>query len=94
MERKARIQRLMLAGGLAVIIGLGVTFEIIKVPMEQEIISEVKIEQSVKDGQNIYTYSVPEGYLLKFDDNGNPIGYTLVETEVRLSDYIESKFIR
>ena len=79
-KNKSSMKNLILAGGLA--LALGFTLELVKVPME--------IHQYQENGYNVYRYKVPEGCNLRFDSNGNPVGYTMVESKVSLGDYLMS----
>lgn len=95
-KKKSNIKGFALAGGLTLLIGMGVVLQVVKVPMEKEVTisvtSSIESRQTETGMSTFYTYEVPEGYLLKFDEQGNPIGYKMVEQQVTLDEYIESKF--
>ena len=95
-NKHEKIKRLMLVSGLTLVIGSGIALQVVKVPTEKEVTITINSTIETKETENgmstFYTYEVPEGYFLKFDEKGNPIGYKMIETEVTLNDYLESKY--
>ncbi len=92
-------ERLVLGAGLILTIGLGLTLELVKVPMKTV---EVKIEKvpaynmtmDIENQETRYEFYLPSKYKLAVDADGNPYGYKKTEIEkiedVKLGDYLGS----
>ena len=89
--------RLVLLGGFALIVSLGLTSELVKVPLKSKTIEIKKVPVRISTMQKNreltdYKLSMPNGYKLSIDEKGNFYGYKEIEKEktedVKLGDYL------
>ncbi len=87
-KKRRRIKKLLITAGLIATIGATFALETVEVEALKEV--TINVEPSIVVGQNnenIYTYVVPEGYKLRFE-NDEPIGYKYEMGTYVLKDYL------
>ena len=97
MKDENKRERLILCTSFALIIVMGVASKLIKVPMKMDNVTidrvPAKIDYIKESERDRYVVTIPSGYDLRMDENGEFYGQketTREETvEVTLSDYIE-----